>query len=252
MRIVRNVGYVKRKKRTARWTALLGFVTLVGSMIVGFVLPDLFGLAYLLLFVGFVLFNVGMQQVGKWNRGPKNRNDALLDQRLAPFNDRYALIHFPSLNDKVVEHLLVHPGGVTVLTAKDLPGEVIVQGKRWRRAGNPLRRVFAFSGPQLGQPGSETQQGIATVEGFLAEHQMEVDVDGAVVFVNPRIVLDVEDAEFPVLTADELPDFVRDLPIDESLRPSDLTELVDLLSVGDELETTARTRSRRPVRKRAA
>ena len=251
MKVVRNVGYVKRRKRTAKWTALVGFVALAAALALGF-RPELFYLAYLLLFVGFVLFNIGMQQVGKWNRGPKHRNDSLLDQRLAPFSDRYALIHYPRLNDKVVEHLLVHPGGVTVLTVRELAGAVHVEGNRWRRGGGPLRRVFAISGPQLGQPGVEARQGIATVEAFLAQHQMEVDVDGAVVFLNPRIVLDVEDAEFPVMTADELPDFVRDLPVDDSLRVGDLTELTNLLSVGDELETTARTRSRRPVRKRAA
>ena len=251
MRVVRNIGHVKRRKRAAKWTALLGFVVLAAALALGFV-PQLFWLAYLLLFLGFVLFNVGMQQVGKWNRGPKYRNDSLLDQKLAPFSDRYVLIHYPKLGDKVVEHLLVYPGGVMVLTARELAGEVVARGDRWRRGGAIFRRVFSISGPQLGNPSAETRRGIETVERYLNDKQFEVDVDGAVVFVNPRVILDVDEPDLPVLTIEELPDFVRDLPVDETIRQSEQRDLVDVLSVGDELETTARTRTRRPVRKRAA
>jgi hypothetical protein len=251
MRVVRNIGHVKRRKRAARLTALLGFIVLAAALALGFV-PQLFWLAYLLLFLGFIIFNMGMQQVGKWNRGPKYRNDSLLDQKLAPFSDKYVLIHYPKLGEKVVEHLLVHPGGVLVITARELAGDVSVHGNRWRLGGSPLRRLFRFSGPQLGRPAEETRKSIETVEQYLNEHQLEVDVDGAVVFVNPRANLEVEDPEFDVLTADDLPDLVRDLSPDETIRQAEHRRLIDLLSTGEELETTARTRTRRPVRKKAA
>jgi hypothetical protein len=252
MRIVRNIGHVKRRKRAAKWTALLGFVVLAGALALGFV-PELFWLAYLLLFLGFVLFNVGMQQVGKWNRGPRYRNDSLLDQKLAPFSDRtHALIHYPKLGDKVVEHLVVHPGGVLVITARELAGTVMARGNRWRRGGNPLRRAFSLSGPQLGNPSHETRKSIEIVENYLAEHGLEVDVEGAIVFVNQRVELDAEDPDFPALRLEELWDFVRDLPPDRSIGTADHQRLVALLSVGQELETTARTRTRRPVKKKAA
>src|SRR5687767_12594936 len=138
MRVVRNIGHVKRRKRAAKWTAVLGFAVLAAALALGFV-PELFWLAYLLLFLGFVLFNIGMQQVGKWNRGPKYRNDSLLDQKLAPFSDKYVLIHYAMLKDRVVEHLLVHPGGVLVITAREIAGDVSVRGNRWRVGGSPLR-----------------------------------------------------------------------------------------------------------------
>lgn len=230
---------------------MLGFTVLAAALALGFV-PELFWLAYLLLFLGFVLFNIGMQQVGKWNRGPKYRNDSLLDQKLAPFSDKYVLIHYPMLGAKVIEHLLVHPGGVLVITAKELAGDVSVRGNRWRIGGSPLRRLFRFSGPQLGRPAEETRKSLDIVDQYLTEHQFEVDLDGAVVFVNPRADLDVEDPEFDVLTADELPDFVRDLPPDETMKQPEQRRLIDLLSTGEEIETTARTRTRRPVKKRAA
>ena len=230
---------------------MLGFVILAAALALGF-MPSLFWLAYLLLFLGFVVFNIGMQQVGKWNRGPRYRNDSLLDQKLAPFNDKYVLIHYPKIGDKVVEHLLVHPGGVLVITARELAGKVTVRGDHWRRGGSPLRRMFGISGPQLGRPAEDTRKAIDTVEQYLTEHQLEAEIDGVVVFVNPRVELEVEDPDVEALTADELPDFVRDLPPDETMRQSERQRLIDLLAIGEEIETTARTRTRRPVKKRAA
>jgi len=85
MRIVRDTGYIKRRKRIARATAIGGFVLLGSTFIVAFN-QRLILYAYMLLFVGFLLFNYGMQQMGKWNRNP--RNDSLLDSRLHPFYDK--------------------------------------------------------------------------------------------------------------------------------------------------------------------
>lgn len=248
MRIVRNVGYVQRRKKFARLSALAGFLLLSGTFFVA-LRPGLLLIAYALLFGGFILFNMGMQQVGKWSRTP--RNDQMIDNQLSSLSERYALIHFAQVGKRVVEHMLVHPGGVVVMTAKELPGEIIGKNGRWRKGGGGLRRIFGFSGPQLGQPSVETQQGIAAVEAVLAEAQLEVDVSGAIIFVNPRAELDVTDPDFPAIYGEELPQFVRDLPEDESLRATDRQALIDLLSVGEQIEVSGGTPARRrPVRKR--
>lgn len=248
MRIVRNVGYVQRRKKAARLSALVGFLLLSGTFFIA-LRPGLLLLAYSLLFGGFILFNMGMQQVGKWSRTP--RNDQMIDQHLSGLSERYALIHYAQVGKRVVEHLLVHPGGIVVITAKELPGDIVGKRGRWRKGGGGLRRVFGFSGPQIGQPSVETQQGIAAVEAALAEAQLEVDVTGAIVFLNPRAELNVSEPDFPVIYGDELPQFVRDLPEDESLRATDRQALIDLLSKGEQLEVTGGTPTRRrPVRKR--
>lgn len=255
MRIVRNVGHVKRRKRIARWSALLGFLLLAGTFFIA-LRPGLLLFAYVLLFGGFILFNLGMQQVGKWSRTP--RNDQMIDNQLANLNDRFTLIHFAQIGKRVVEHMLVYPGGVVVMTAKELPGAIVAKNGRWRKGGGGIRRLFGFSGPQLGQPSSETKLSVDAVETALAAAQLEVDVTGAIIFLNPRAELDVTGPDFPAIYGDELPQFVRDLPVDESIRPGDREALVALLSVGEELETTGGTPVRRrpvrkrPVRKRAA
>lgn len=248
MRTVRNVGYVQRRKKYARLAALVGFLLLSGTFFVA-LRPGLLLIAYGLLFGGFILFNMGMQQVGKWSRTP--RNDQMIDSQLSSLSERYTLIHYAQVGKRVVEHMLVHPGGIVVMTAKELPGEIIGKNGRWRKGGSGLRRIFGFSGPQLGQPSIETQQSIAAVETVLAEAQLEVDVSGAILFVNPRAELDVTEPDFPAIYGEELPQFVRDLPEVESLRATDRQTLVDLLSTGEKLEVTGGTPTRRrPVRKR--
>lgn len=248
MRIVRNVGYVQRRKRYARLSALCGFLLLAGTFFIA-LRPDYLLLAYALLFGGFILFNMGMQQVGKWSRTP--RNDQMIDQRLASLGERFTLVHYAQIDKKVVEHLLIHPGGVLVLTAKELAGNITGKNGRWRKGGTGLRRIFGFSGPQIGQPSLETTQAIAAVEAALAGAQLEVDVSGVIVFLNPRAEVSVADPDFPVIYADEIGLFIRDLPEDDSLRPNDRTALTEILSTGEQMEVTGGPQTRRrPVRKR--
>src|SRR5918998_3815 len=122
MRVVRNIGYVKRRKRLARWAALGGFAMLGATFWLALD-PSLILLAYVPLLVGTLVFHFGMQQIAKWNRNP--RNDVLLDTRLQQLPDKFELIHYASVGKRTVEHLLLHPGGVLVLTVRELPGRVV-------------------------------------------------------------------------------------------------------------------------------
>lgn len=249
MRVVRNIGYVKRRKRLAKWSALLG-VALLGSTFWLALDPSLVLIAYVPLLVGTLVFHFGMQQVAKWNRTP--RNDVLLDQRLQGLSDKYALIHYATLGKRAVDHLLVHPGGVLVVTVRELPGQVVHRKGRWRKRGSGLARLFGLGGPQLGNPTFETEQAVGSVQRYLAEARSEVEVDGVIVFVNPLVDLDVEDPEFPVTNAEGLPEYLRSLEADGSIGAGDRQALVDLLSQGEELEIPQRPQRRRPVKKRAA
>jgi hypothetical protein len=252
MRIVRNIGHVKRRKRIARISSVFGFLFLVATFPLVFVWgqsSNLVVVAYVLLFAGFILFNMGMQQIGKWSNTPRHpRNDLALDAKLQPFSDKYVLIHYARLGRRVVEHLLIHPGGVLVITAKDYPGKVTVRGNRWRRKGVGLTRLFGLSGPQLGQPGIETEQAIQTVEETLRTGQQEVDVSPVIVFISSIVELDIEEPVYPTILLDELPEFVRSLEVDPSLRLNDRDVLTDLLAKGEELERQEFRRTRRPVK----
>jgi hypothetical protein len=249
MRIVRDTGYVKQRKRTARWTAILGFVLLTGTFWIALD-PSYLVFSYVFLILGFIIFNRGMQQLGKWNRPV--RNDQILDKELERLGNQYTLIHYPKLGKRVVEHLLVYPGVILVLTAKEFFGDASVRGRRWSRRGFGLRRILGLGGPQLGNPSIETDISVNTVEKYLEEQQFEADVSGAIVFTDERADIEAESPDYPILYADELARYVQELPADPSLRAADRQRLVEILAQGEQLEDTGAAPQRRPVRRRAA
>ena len=249
MRVVRNIGYVKQRKRLARWSALLGFVMLVGTFWLAFN-PSLILFAYGPLLIGTLIFHFGMQQLAQWSRPV--RNDAILDERLKALNDKYALIHYGKVGKRTVEHILVHPGGVVIVTAREVPGKVIHRKGRWRKSGSGIGRLFGLGGPPVGNPTFETRANVETVDRHLEEAQLAVEVDGLIVFLSPMVELDVVEPDYPVMNADGLVEYVRALPVDDMLRPNERQAIVALLGQGAEVEQPPQTQRRRPVKKRAA
>ncbi len=249
MRIIRHNAYIARRKTRAKLMALSGFVMLVATLFVA-LLPNLLAPSYILMLVGFIVFNLGMQQVGKWTRNP--RNDQILDSQLKTLPDRYAMVHYPPIGKRRAEHLMIHPGGVLVVTAKEIDGTIKASGSKWRRSNPGIRRFLTFSGPQLGTPSIETEQSVGEVESWLTEHQLEIDVEGAVVFVHPSTELDIEAPDFPTLHGDELPQFVQSLEPDPTFTGKERARLMELLGTGEQVESPAARTRRRPVKRRAA
>jgi hypothetical protein len=249
MKIIRHDAYVAKRKRNSKLLAIFGFLMLTGTLFLA-LKPSLILVSYLLMLGGFVLFNMGMQQVGKWTRTP--RNDQALDHHLKSLPDRYAIVHYAPVGSKRIEHILVHPGGALVITAKELDGIIEEKRSRWRKKGVGIRRFLSFSGPQLGNPSIETDASIGALEKFLAEKQFEVEVEGAVAFINPNVELEIEEPDFPVLHADELPSFVTSLSTGEALNAKERDQLIGLLGGGAIVEAPAAATRRRPVKRRAA
>jgi hypothetical protein len=249
MKIIRHDAYIGKRKRNAKLIALVGFLMLTGTLFLA-ILPNFLLPSYVLMLFGFVLFNIGMQQVGKWTRNP--RNDQVLDHQLKALPDRFTIVHYAPVGKKRVEHILVHPGGALVVTAKEVDGVIDEKRSKWRRKSGGMRRFLSFSGPQLGNPSIETDTAIGNLEAFLTANQFEVDVEGAIVFVHPQTELNIEEPDFPVLHGEELAAFVTGLPADDSLTSKDREQLVELLKAGEIVEAPVTTVRRRPVKRRAA
>ena len=249
MKVIRHEAYVAKRKRNSKWIALLGFLMLTGTLFLA-LLPNLLLPSYLLMLFGFVLFNIGMQQVGRWSRNP--RNDQVLDHQLKSLPDRFSLVHYAPVGKKRIEHILVHPGGAMILTVKELDGVIEEKRSRWRRKGSGLRRFLSFSGPQLGNPSIETEAAVGSLETFLTSMQFEVDVEAAVVFIHPNAELNIEEPDFPVLHGDELASFLTGLPVEDELTSKDRERLVELFKGGEIVEAPAARTRRRPVKRRAA
>ncbi len=253
MRIIRDIGYVKKKRRIGRIAALVGFLMLGGAFWLATVSgPDGVLLAYVPLLAGTLAFHYGMQQIAKWSRTP--RNDQMLDAQLRSLGDKYTLIHYANAGKRVIEHLLVHPGGIETLTVRELPGTVAYDGNRWRKKGAGLGRFFGMGGPQLGNPSLDAQADLNALNELLNQAQLEVETDAAIAFINPQVELEVEEPDFPVTNAEGLLELVRTLPVDTDLRQSDRQALVELLT-GNAIELEDQqpaATKRRPVKRRAA
>jgi hypothetical protein len=253
MKVYRDVEYIKKRKRLAVVSAVAGVALLGASYFMVFSggqseLQVL--IAYVPLLAGIIVFHLGMQQVGKWNRA--QRNDVILDALLKGLGDRYTLIHYPKLGDRTVEHALVHPGGVLTITARELPGEVAYRDGRWRKVNRGLGRFFGMGGAFLGNPTTDAANDVTAVSAKLAENQMDVEVDAVVAFINPRVALDVVEPDFPVTNADGLAPFIASLPTQPALQPAERQRLVEILTAEGAFETPQATTTRRPVKRRAA
>jgi hypothetical protein len=251
MKVYRDVEYIKKRKRLATLTSVVG-VALLGS---AFWLASMGGqsgvlIAYIPLLAGTIIFHLGMQQVGKWNRA--QRNDIILDALLKDLGERYALIHYPRIGKRTVEHALVHPGGVLTITARELPGGVAYREGRWRKVGQGISRFFGMGGAFLGNPTTDTAADVDAVNQLLTEEQAAVDVDGVVAFLNPRVKLDVVEPDFPVTNADGLRPYIASLPADAGLQAVDRQRLVELLTRDGSFEAPQAAPRRRPVKRRAA
>ncbi|HUG16760.1 MAG TPA: nuclease-related domain-containing protein [Thermomicrobiales bacterium] len=249
MRVIRNTGYIKRRKRAAKFMVLAGLMLLGGSWVVTLFYPNLFIAATVGLVLGFLGFNGGMQQIGRWSRRP--RADKVLDDQLARLNDRYTLIHYPDFPGRRPDHILVMPTGVLVMSLRELSGRALVKGKMWRKKGSPLGRMFMLSAPQLGNPTIENEEQVRAVTSALTEHGMSAEVKGAIVFVALNIEVEIIDSDTPVLHVTELLDYIRDdLGGDVSVSGRDRERIVEQLARGDELErnAVAPARARKKVR----
>src|ERR671916_12692 len=207
MKVYRDVEYINKRKRQAKLASITG-VALLGS---AFWLASAGGqsavfIAYIPLLAGTIVFHLGMQQVGKWNRA--QRNDVILDALLKDLGERYSLIHYPRIGKRTVEHALVHPGGVLIITARELPGGVAYRAGRWRKVGQGLSRFFGMGGAFLGNPTTDTAADVQALQELLANEQLTVDVDGVVAFLNPKVKLDVTEPEFPVTNRDGLKPYI--------------------------------------------
>lgn len=259
MRIYRNVGYIDAQRRRSKLMAIAGFGLLVATFPVAFFMSsrnnNFIFVTYILLVIGFILFNRGMQQIGRWGNNARHvREDLALDHHLKNLSDKYTLIHYGRPNEKVIDHTLVHPGGVLVMTTKDFPGQVTVDNDVWRKGGSVLGRMFSFSGPQVGNPTKDTGQALDNVETALRSADIEADIEAVIVFTADSAEIEVNGSSDPVLPVNELEYYVRDLEPEVELKNEEREAIIALLSKGEQMEEPAKVSTRRPVKvkKRAA
>ncbi len=256
MQIVRNIGHIKEQQRQGRILTAVGFVGLAAAFILVWVQRDATAMvliAYALMLVGFVFFNMGLQRISKFvSNTRKKRPDQEVDAALARLNDRYTAIHYAQLGNRVVDHLVVHPAGVVALTLREVTGKIIVNERRWRKGGNPLGRIFNYSAPQLGNPSLDNETDVEAIRSILAVEDLPDAVSGAIVFTSPQAEVQGS-CPIDVLGIDQLLDHLRTIanePGQTPLTGKQRLAIIAALSQGKELEQPPQPRTER--RKREA
>jgi hypothetical protein len=258
MRIIRDNAYVSSQKRRAKYSAILGFLALIGTFPVAFLMQGNTGfvlMTYFLLLGGFILFNRGMRGVGRWSHNARHaREDMALDQQLNDLSDRYTLIHYAGVDGGMVQHLLVGPSGVVVLSTTDFPGQAVAQDDNWRRSGPMLTRMFTFSGPQLGNPSREADRQFELVERVLDQANVDVDIYTAIVFTASTADVTAEGTSHPVLMARDVNGYIRAMEPDPLFTTAERERVVSMFAKSGEVQNVAKGSTRRPVKvkKRAA
>lgn len=226
----------------------IGVVLLAGAVITPIVSasPTTIGISYGALIIGFFAFIYGTQQYSKWRRKP--RADELLDSTLSRLSDRFALIHYPELGRNSPEHIVVTPGGVVVLTPKDVSGRVSVDGNRWRQHKLIFARFLNLGAPSLGNPTIENELQMDCLEELFDEHAVPGEIEGVIVFLPDEVQIEMKEPVSTVAHVSELYELIREIGSEVQLGNQDRNEIIKLLAVGTRFESSG-ARPSRPKKK---
>ena len=196
MNINRNDTLIKRNARIGQVTMFVALAVLAGGMFVSFQYPEQANWSFLALLLGFLLSQVGIYFSNRYSRKP--RPDELIDQALKGMDKKYALYHFLT----PATHLLVGPSGVWVLLPYYQRGTITYSKGRWRQQGGGLMyqylKLFAQEG--LGRPDMDVKNQVQALQSVLQKHLPEESlpaIQAAVVFTNPKAVINIPEDENP-------------------------------------------------------
>lgn len=264
MKSYRNVAEVTRKEAIGRRFSLAGLAVLFLGMLASFVpnwyppgttppnvlagfLQDYWALAsFIALPAGFLCASIGSYYINRFarRRWPGSRTiarpDEVLERGLKGFDDKYSYFAHSLPNSNYV---LAGPCGVLLFAVRNDRGRVVVNGDRWREPFS-LGRIFTvFAREGVGDPPRELATQAAKMRELLrsapanpngagndsAKSLADVPIDGAAVFLNESVQLDVENPEVPVLRVEQVKEFVRRKTKEAKLSPTTAQALTDFL-----------------------
>jgi hypothetical protein len=231
MKVYRNLKEIRRKDTIGRRFTLtgmgvlaLGFVaSLVPTWyapdaplqpgIVGFIQQYWSWISFGALFAGFVCASIGSYYINRYARrrwpGSRfvERPDEMLERNLKGLDDKFAFFS----QSLPASYLLAGPNGITIFALRSDKGKVIVNGKQWKEPFTLTRFFTFFAREGVGSPDQDIESQKEKLQALLAQGDglTEVSMDGAALFLNPQIELQVTDPVIPVLKPEQVKDYVR-------------------------------------------
>jgi len=238
MKIYRNLTQIKKKESLGRRFSLAGlailFVGLLASFVPTWLPPDQpiqpgftgflqewwSWISFAALAIGFMLASIGSYYINRFARrrwpGSRffERPDEVLERNMKGFDDRYSYFAM----SLPAPYVLVGPNGVIIFAVRSDKGRVIVNGDKWREPFSFGRIFTMFSREGVGNPAQDLEDQKRKIRQLLGQEQASADaenplatvpVEGAAVFLNQEIQLELTNPTVSVLRADQIKDYVR-------------------------------------------
>ena len=228
MKIIKDEKIINRNARIGQILSIVAMVVLGIGIYITFARRDLFNLSIVALMVGFLLSQLGIHYTNRWGRRP--RHDELLDKALKGLDSRYSLYHYVL----PATHVLVGPAGVWTLFPKRQNGTITYSKNRWRQKTSGVfsayMKIFAQEG--LGRPDVEIQTENDALEKFFKKKLPDIEsptIQTALVFFNPEVDLQVEEAPAQVILGAKLKDFIRKTAKEKPISLDTVSAIQDFL-----------------------
>ena len=217
MKIIRNEKLIKRNSKIGQYAMWAGIVIVFGTVYfaIQFMRNPAMATAtsqtvlLVVLFVSIIVSQVSMYFGGRWGRSP--RPDEQIDAALKGIPGDYTMYHYLT----PASHLLIGPAGVWVMMPYNQRGKITYQKNRWKNSGGGFVQGYMriFGQESIGRPDLEVSSEVAGLEKFLKKkltgEESLPPIQAALVFFNPQVEIEADDAPIPTMPAKKLKELIR-------------------------------------------
>lgn len=225
MRTFRNDQFIQKRANLGRYVSLFGLGVLVLGLIISFTAPQLIGISFLTLIVGFIASQVGVYYGNRYAR--LDRPDEVLSKALKGFDDRYRLYQYTTPAGNV----LVTPHACYVFAVKMQSGPIAYRNGTWQHDIGWKRLFKAFAQEGLGNPIIEVEGETNALRRYLDKRLpgVEVPLQSVIIFGHDRASLDANESPVPAMHVKKLKDWLRGAGKGGALTPEAHARLVELI-----------------------
>lgn len=202
MRVVTNVKLARRMRQIAQYLMFITFgVPLIGLFLLNTQPADvLLAVVFpaLILLVALIITVISVRLANLWVRVP--RPETIIPESLKGIGKQsvmYSYYHFPA------RHVLIVPQGVFALHIMYQDGKFTVHNDRWTRQQSGIARFLTLLRfDSLGEPIKEANAAAEHVKKLLQPIAGHIDVQPLIVFIDPRVEVEVGETSIPIVSAD--------------------------------------------------